>query len=51
MIYFAPTPDKFIDQGDLIDECPVVSIVDYHPSQLNTEKVEFEQRRVLVPVF
>ena len=27
MIYFAPTPDKFIDQGDLIDECPVVSII------------------------
>ena len=26
MIYFAPTPDESIDQRDLIDECPVVSI-------------------------
>ena len=48
MIYFAPTPDESIDQGDLIDECPVVSIIEYHPGQLNTEKVKFEQRRVLV---
>ena len=48
MIYFAPTPDESIDQGDLIDECPVVSIVEYNPRQANTEKVKFEQRRVLV---
>ncbi len=48
MIYVAPTSDEFLDQGDLIEECPTVSIVEYHPGQSNTEKVKLEPRRVLV---
>ena len=48
MIYYAPTRDEPVDQGDLIDECAVVSISEFQPGQLNTVKVNLDQHRVLV---
>jgi len=48
MIYHAPTQDEPVDQGDLIDGCPVVSISVFEPGQLNTAKVNLDQHRILV---
>jgi hypothetical protein len=31
MIYHLPAPDAAIDQGDLIDGCPVVWMTRFHP--------------------
>ena len=48
MIYHAPTPDEPLDQGDLIDGCPVVSISVFEPDPLNTAQVNLDQHRILV---
>jgi hypothetical protein len=48
MIYCTPAPDESLDQGDLIDACPVVSIDEYQPGQLNAAKVKMDLHRVLV---
>ena len=48
MIYDSPQPEEPIDQGDLIDACPVAAIVDFHLDSLDTAKVELDLHRVLV---
>lgn len=48
MIYHAPTPNEPLDQGDLIDGCPVVSISAFQPGQLNSETVKLDHHRILV---
>lgn len=49
MIYLAPPlPDAPLDQGDLIDSCPVVSIHDFQVGQADSAKVEVDLHRVIV---
>ncbi len=48
MIYHLPSPDERIDQGDLIDGCPVAAVTDFSADQLDTAKVHLELNRVVV---
>jgi len=48
VIYRVPPPDDPIDQGDLIDDCPVVSVVAYDPDNLAKIQVPVALSRVLV---
>lgn len=48
MIYHLPNQDEPIDQGDLIDSCPVVAVTDFVVDQTNTAKVQFDLHRGLV---
>src|SRR5256885_655986 len=48
MIYQPPAPDEPLEQGDLIDGCPIVSIEEFQAGQLNTAKVNLDLNRVLV---
>jgi len=48
MIYDLPPPDAPIDQGDLIDACPVVSVTDLSPDAPVSAKVELDLHRVIV---
>ncbi len=48
MIYHLPSLDERIDQGDLIDGCPVASVTDFSADQLERAKVQLELNRVVV---
>ena len=48
MIYHSPTPNEAIDQGDLIDGCPVASVTAFSTDQLDTAKVQLDLHRVVV---
>src|SRR6266536_6720 len=48
MIYHLPAPDAAIDQGDLIDGCPVVRVGAFHTDQPRTAKLELDFHRVVV---
>src|SRR5947209_6835746 len=48
MIYHSPTPDEAIDQGDLIDGCPVSLVTAFSTDQLDTAKVQLDLHRVMV---
>jgi hypothetical protein len=48
MIFRQPTPDEPLDQGDLIDSCPVTVITQFHADQLDTAQVQLDLHRVIV---
>jgi hypothetical protein len=48
MICHLPIPDDAIDQGDLIDGCPVTRITGFLPDQPRTATVELDLHRVVV---
>jgi hypothetical protein len=48
MIYVQPAATEPIDQGDLIDNCPVLRMRKLSPDQRQLENVEADWRRVIV---
>lgn len=48
MIYGQPLPNEPLDQGDLIDECPVLAAMDARPDQPNLSAVHFDYQRIVV---
>jgi hypothetical protein len=48
VIYDLPLVALPIDQGDILDHCPVLAIVSFDPSTGQPQKAEFESRRVIV---
>jgi hypothetical protein len=48
MIYHQPTPSEAIDQGDLIDGCPVTLVTAFRTDQLDSAQVHLDLQRVLV---
>jgi hypothetical protein len=48
MIYHFPAPEEPLDQGDLIDGCPVVAVTEFRPDQLENAKVQLDLHRVIV---
>lgn len=48
MIYHLPAPEAAIDQGDLIDGCPVVRITGFRPDQPHTANLELDFHRGVV---
>src|SRR5438552_6231585 len=48
MIYDRPAPDDPIDQGDLIDGCPVVRVTGFEPDQPRTATVDLDVHRGIV---
>jgi hypothetical protein len=47
MIYDQPPPDEGVDQGDLIDGCPVVRATKLQNDIQSTEAGQFDTRRVI----
>ena len=48
MIYRQPSPEAPIDQGDLIDGCPVNSVDDFDKPSLANFELEYSTERVVV---
>jgi hypothetical protein len=48
MIYNLPAPDAAIDQGDLIDGCPVARLRAFQSAQPHTANFELDLHRVIV---
>src|SRR5271166_4538057 len=48
MIYHLPLPADPLDQGDLIDGCPVVRLTGFVPDQPGTATVDLDLHRVVV---
>jgi hypothetical protein len=48
MIYGRPSPEDIIDQGDLIDDCPILHIEQFQPNQPASINVGYGIRRVVV---
>jgi hypothetical protein len=48
MIFEAPTPDDALDQGDLIDGCPVVRVTEFVADQPDARKVALDFHRVIL---
>lgn len=48
MIYHIPTSDEPLDQGDLMDECPVAFVIDQSADQLDEAKLELDSQQVIV---
>jgi hypothetical protein len=48
MIYGKPAADAAIDQGDLIDGCPLLWISKFHPEKGQPETVDVDSRRIVV---
>lgn len=48
MIYATPAPNDPIDQGDLIDHCPVATVTEIEPGFLPSAKVNLDLHRGVV---
>ena len=48
MIYDAPSPEAALDQGDLIDGCPLGLVRTFAPHPASPPVVDFDFRRVVV---
>ena len=48
MIYDKPGSDAPIDQGDLIEGCPILIVKAFHPDSGNALEIDFGTRRVVV---
>ena len=48
MIYSAPVLDAPLDQGDIIEDCPIVLIADIDPDLLDTPQMDCALNRVTV---
>src|SRR5262249_41624937 len=48
MIYRRPAPDDPVDQGDIVDGCPLLYVGGFHPADLTSLATEHVLQRVLV---
>src|SRR5947209_1463692 len=48
MIYHLPTLDEAIDQGDLVDGCPVALVTAFSADKLDSAQVQLDLHRVVV---
>lgn len=48
MIYSLPSPESPIDQGDVVDECPLVFLIDFDAEAPTETRVECVPTRALV---
>jgi len=48
MIYSIPSPDDPIDQGDLVDGCPILQIAHFDPQLPDSPRVACSTHRVVV---
>jgi hypothetical protein len=48
MIFATSLPEEVIDQGDIIDDCPIVSIVSFDEDRLDSLQGQFTPQRVIV---
>lgn len=48
MIYRLPPAEALLDQGDILDECPLLRLKTVEPSALGQPDVDFAFRRVIV---
>jgi hypothetical protein len=48
MIYHSPTPDDVLDQGDLIDGCPVTTVTEFPPTRPEMARVQVGVHRIIV---
>lgn len=48
MTYYAPPPEDPLDQGDLIDDCPVATVMDTRPVRPEAAIVQVDLNRVIV---
>ncbi|SRR6266851_5010078 len=48
MIFATPLPEEVIDQGDIIDDCPIMSIVSFDEDRLDSLEGQFTPQRVIV---
>lgn len=48
MIYDAPLAASPVDQGDIVNQCPVLAITSFDPNTGQPQQAEFESRRVIV---
>jgi hypothetical protein len=48
VIYSAPTPDAPLDQGDIVDDCPIVFVTDVDPSSSDAPKIDCAVSRIIV---
>lgn len=49
MIYLGPSPDNPIDQGDIVDQCPLTFLTEYDMDLPGQGEIECVPTRVLVP--
>lgn len=48
MLFRLPTPEEPLDQGDVIDGCPVTIVLGLPGNRADTAQVEFDLHRVIV---
>lgn len=48
MIYKLPSPDEPLDQGDLIDGCPILHVKDFRIGTPGAVEVDYDFRRVIL---
>jgi hypothetical protein len=48
MIFRLPTAEEPIDQGDVVDGCPVTALAQFDPAQPETAQVQLDFHRVIV---
>ena len=48
MIYGSPMPEDRLDQGDLVDDCPILSVGDYDLDARRPPRIDVQEGRVLV---
>lgn len=48
MIYQRPAEDSGIDQGDIIDGCPILAITQFDPDQIEPLELAYDVSRVVV---
>jgi hypothetical protein len=48
MIFRRPTPEEPLDQGDVIDGCPVTVVTDLQVDRAETTQIELDLHRVIV---
>src|SRR5271157_3374314 len=48
MIYLGPSPDSPIDQGDIVDQCPLTFLTEYDLNLPGQGEIECVPARVLV---
>jgi hypothetical protein len=48
MIFLTPSRDEAIDQGDIIDDCPLPSVVSFDPDKLESLEAKVVTQRLIV---
>lgn len=47
MIYSLPNADEPLDQGDMLDGCPIVTVADHAPDRLEEARLDFQRGIIL----